>query len=414
MNVLKGLLCILLMTAVLSGCKDTDAAKNNGEPSLTTANEKAETADASKDAESDMQMARPIEVQTDDAAPEAMTPETVVVTVNGTPITNAKIIEEVDKRVAVLKERMPEGQTMTETQRQQVRVGVEDMLVQQEVLNQQLAQKDVSVSEEEITAKIEEIAAANDQTMDQVKADIKEYGMTMEDLRSQIRPQVQMQKLAKAYLEDEAMLKEAKAFYDENPSYFQQEEEVKASHILLGKRGITAEEKPAFLEQIKDVQAKLEAGDKTFEELAKEYSTCPSAAQGGDLGFFGRGRMDPAFEKAAFELGVGETSDIVETSFGYHLIKVTDKKEGGMTPFDEAKEQIVSYLIQKNMKENVTIDYHEAEESMRNKVKQQQMMQQQMMQQMQQQIQQQQQQQAAEQAGEQAVEEAAPEAPAEE
>ena len=103
-------------------------------------------------------------------------------------------------------------------------------------------------------------------------------------------------------------------------------EQIKASHILLmyaGSASSTAiRTKEDAKELILEFQKKISEG-KTFEEIAHEYSDCPSSAQEGDLGSFGRGQMVPEFEKAGFALEIGNVSEVVETSFGYHLIKRT-------------------------------------------------------------------------------------------
>ena len=91
--------------------------------------------------------------------------------------------------------------------------------------------------------------------------------------------------------------------------------EVRASHILVDNE-----------EHAKQIKLEIERDESTFEELAKEHSDCPSREKGGDLGFFGRGKMAKPFEKKAFELDVGELSDPVETQFGWHLIKKTDER----------------------------------------------------------------------------------------
>ncbi len=90
--------------------------------------------------------------------------------------------------------------------------------------------------------------------------------------------------------------------------------EWKASHILVKDRALAME----LLKRVKQ--------GSSFEGLAREFSTCPSKAQGGDLGWFGPGKMVPAFESAVKKLGVGSISDVVATSFGYHVIKVTGKR----------------------------------------------------------------------------------------
>jgi foldase protein PrsA len=125
---------------------------------------------------------------------------------------------------------------------------------------------------------------------------------------------------------------QAKDYYDKNKESFKIDE-VTASHILVKDEA-----------QAKDILAKLKAGG-NFAELAKQYSIDPgSKDKGGSLGTFGRGEMVTEFENAAFALKPGELSDVVKSKFGYHIIKVTDKKQGTKT-FDESKESIISTLV---------------------------------------------------------------------
>lgn len=104
------------------------------------------------------------------------------------------------------------------------------------------------------------------------------------------------------------------------------ESTVRASHILLmykgSARSTATRSQEEAASQIRDLKAKLDAGS-DFAELARSHSDCPSARKGGDLGSFGRGQMVPAFEKSAFEMTVGQVSDVVETDFGYHIIQRT-------------------------------------------------------------------------------------------
>jgi peptidyl-prolyl cis-trans isomerase C len=137
---------------------------------------------------------------------------------------------------------------------------------------------------------------------------------------------------------------EARKFYDQNPDKFTKPESVKASHILLGvDEKASADEKKAAREKAEKLRKEL-AGGADFAALAKGNSTCPSSQQGGDLGYFSKGQMVPAFEKAAFALKPGEISDVVETQFGYHIIKLTDKKAAEKVEFKEARPRIEEYL----------------------------------------------------------------------
>jgi peptidyl-prolyl cis-trans isomerase C len=140
-------------------------------------------------------------------------------------------------------------------------------------------------------------------------------------------------------------------YYKDNPSQFQQKERVKASHILVkADEKATPEEKAAAKKKIEEIQAKLKAGG-DFAALAKVYSDCPSKERGGDLGFFGKGQMVPEFETAAFALKPGELSGIVETKFGYHIIKGAEHQQAGVTPLPEVKDRLKSFLENQKKRE---------------------------------------------------------------
>ena len=127
---------------------------------------------------------------------------------------------------------------------------------------------------------------------------------------------------------------EVKAFYDENPAQFVSGGSVNASHILVDSE-----------EKAKEIRAEIVAGNTTFADAAKANSSCPSGAQGGELGEFGRGQMVKEFEDAAFAMEVGELSEPVKTQFGWHLITVTAKKESEALAFDAIKEQLREQLL---------------------------------------------------------------------
>jgi len=126
---------------------------------------------------------------------------------------------------------------------------------------------------------------------------------------------------------------EVKSYYEDNKEQFKTPESVKASHILVD----TEEKANEILNEINE--------GLSFEEAAKKYSKCPSKAKGGDLGFFTKGKMVPEFEQAAFDMEKDDISEPVKTKFGYHLIKVYDKKEPGISTFEEVKNNLAQNIL---------------------------------------------------------------------
>lgn len=135
------------------------------------------------------------------------------------------------------------------------------------------------------------------------------------------------------------------AFYNDHPEQFRQGENATASHILfpLGQGDDVAN----MLAKAKaeGVLAEVQANPSRFADLAREHSTCPSGQQGGNLGQFGRGQMVPEFEQAVFSTEAGQiTPNLVETQFGYHIIQVNDRQNGGQLAFEDIKERLGQYL----------------------------------------------------------------------
>lgn len=150
----------------------------------------------------------------------------------------------------------------------------------------------------------------------------------------------QMNKPTEAVLEQRA-----REIYRAEGNRFEVAEEVQASHILLLSTEPDAEQKAA------QILADVKAG-KDFAELAKASSQDPgSGSKGGDLGFFKRGRMVKEFEDTAFKMKVGEVSDVIKSQFGYHIIKVTDRKEPGKQPFEQVRDALMNEASQKILTE---------------------------------------------------------------
>lgn len=133
---------------------------------------------------------------------------------------------------------------------------------------------------------------------------------------------------------------EAKEFYEVNTQMFVQGAQATAKHILVDTEEAAAAAK-----------AEIEAGEKTFEDVAKAISTCPSAAQGGSLGTFGRGQMVPEFDQAVFEGETGKVIGPVKTSFGYHLIWIDELTNESTMPYEAVEQQIMQQLAQQKQNE---------------------------------------------------------------
>ena len=139
--------------------------------------------------------------------------------------------------------------------------------------------------------------------------------------------------------------KEIISYFDEHKMDYRTEEEVRARHILVkAKKGDAASE-AAALKKITEISSKVSA--ENFAEMAAKHSEDSSQSKQGDLGFFGRGQMVPEFEKVAFSLAPGKVSSPVKTEFGYHIVKVEEKRAAKETSFEEAKKDIAKIIAQK-------------------------------------------------------------------
>lgn len=176
----------------------------------------------------------------------------------------------------------------------------------------------------------------------------EDYVKMLESVVRDIKARMAMNEIMKGIeVTDEA----AEKFYNANPENFKKPETVSAKHILV------AEE-----DACKEALAAIQNGEKTFEDCAKECSTCPSGQNGGDLGEFGRGQMIKEFEEAAFAAEVGQIVGPVKTQFGYHLIKVEAKNEPIVMTFAEVKDQIKKSLLQQKQQQAYTAKVAELKE----------------------------------------------------
>ncbi|MGR3219032.1 MAG: peptidylprolyl isomerase [Candidatus Anammoxibacter sp.] len=162
-------------------------------------------------------------------------------------------------------------------------------------------------------------------------------------LREQVKGDVMIDNLIESNIMSKIAVtdKEVKDFYNAEKENIKEPEQVKARHILFKIDASDSQsKKDEQLEKAVNVLKEVKKGETDFSELAKKYSEGPSGPNGGDLGFFARGRMVPEFEKVAFALKPNEISGVVKTQFGYHILKVEERKEAREILFDEVKEAI--------------------------------------------------------------------------
>jgi peptidyl-prolyl cis-trans isomerase C len=181
-------------------------------------------------------------------------------------------------------------------------------------------------------------------------------GLTMAQARDNIRKNIYVRAVINQKIQPLVKVSDAEleTAYQANLERYRHGELIGARHILIQvPKEATEEQKKQAKGKIESLLKEAQAG-KDFSDLAKANSDCPSKTRGGDLGYFGKGRMVPAFETAAWALKEGEISPVVETQFGYHIIQVYGKKPPGVTPLEEVRRQVEGQV--KNEKFQKTVN----------------------------------------------------------
>ncbi len=282
-------------------------------------------------------------------AAKKVDPDKKVAVVNDTVITQGDLSQEmgpVQQRMAM------QGQAPDDAQMEEVQQKVLQNMIDRELLYQESRKQGFTAEDDAVKAQMETFKSRFPDEA-QFEEALSRLNLTEDIIRKQIEEQLSIQKLV-----DEKILptisipeEELKTYYEENTDFFKEPEQVHARHILI-KVEPDADEaaKEEARKKLEEVRKKLEEGG-DFAELAKEYSEGPSNVKGGDLGYFGRGQMVKPFDETAFATDKGEVSDIVETRFGYHLIKVEDKKAASTTAYEDVKEKIENHLKQQKVQE---------------------------------------------------------------
>jgi peptidyl-prolyl cis-trans isomerase C len=222
-----------------------------------------------------------------------------------------------------------------------------DQLVTYAVLSQEIRARKVTVTDAEIDSNLKQMQSQFPNEGEFKKA-LTARGMTIEKLRSDARIDLGINRMMETELAGTPPPTDVQVreFYDKNPDKFKQDEAIRASHILIpaDEKADDATKKQARAE-IDDILKQLKGGA-DFAELAKKYSKDGSAAQGGDLNFFPKGQMVPAFDQAAWALKPGEISGVVTTPYGYHIIKLTERRPASTVPFEQVSPRIKEYLTE--------------------------------------------------------------------
>ena len=274
----------------------------------------------------------------------AQLPE-VLARVNGETVSKTDF----DRAVSALEAR--NGGPVPAAQRDRIFREVLDQLVDYKLLVQEGRTRKIAATDAEVDERIKEIQKQFP-SEDAFKQMLASRKTTLDQVRADIRQDITVQKLiANEITADKVAVKPEQVtdFYAKNPDQFKQPERVRASHILIMvPKGADDAAKTAARTKATDILKEVKAG-KDFAALAKEHSQDPGSAQnGGDLGFFQQGQMVGPFNDVAFKLAPGSVSDLVETEFGFHIIKVAEKQTGRTVPLEEVRPQLEQYLERQN------------------------------------------------------------------
>jgi peptidyl-prolyl cis-trans isomerase C len=238
------------------------------------------------------------------------------------------------------------GSPIPADKRDEVLRGLLDQLVAYHVLAREAHDRKLDATEAEVTARLAQIKGGFPDEKAFQEA-LTSQSMTLERLQQQTRMGMQINKIIETEIASKIAVQDAEvdAFYNQNRPQFEQGESVHASHILImAPQGADAAKKQEAKSKAQQVLKDLKGGA-DFAKVAKEQSQDPGSAQnGGDLGFFPKGQTDPAFETAAFQLKPGAVSDVVETQFGFHVIKLHEHRAARTAPLAEVSGQIKEFL----------------------------------------------------------------------
>jgi peptidyl-prolyl cis-trans isomerase C len=260
-------------------------------------------------------------------------------------------VSDVDRATAILLAQA-QGQIppdRAEQARTMLRKQAVENLINQRLLLGEAERKGAKPEQTKMDERYEE-TVARFSSKEEFQGALSSMGLSKEAFQREIKEDMMIEILLDEELKDvkKVSAEDVSAFYQDNPQSFESPEQVRASHILIAvEAGVPEDQRSQKRLELAGLKGEIEKGA-DFGEMASKHSDCPSKARGGDLGYFQRGKMVKAFEDAAFAMKVGELSEIVETPFGYHLIKVTDHQEAKKASLDEVDTQIEGFLTRQH------------------------------------------------------------------
>ena len=268
----------------------------------------------------------------------------VIARVNGESVTR----KEIEDWIHNLEQRA--GGPVPAEQRDRIYRGGIDQLVGYKLLVQEARARKIDVADAEVNAKIDEVKKQFP-SEDLFMQTLIERKLSIDQMKADAKRDIAIARLIDTEIASRIALKptQVEDFYKNNQDQFRQPERVRASHILIAfpqgaDPAAKAQAKTRAQQVLKDVKA-----GKDFAALAREHSQDPGSAQnGGDLGFFPQGQMVGPFNDAAFSLKAGATSGLVETEFGYHIIRVAEKQPARTVPLEEVRPKVEQYLQNQN------------------------------------------------------------------
>jgi peptidyl-prolyl cis-trans isomerase C len=265
-----------------------------------------------------------------------------VATVNGSDISRANF----DRQMERTRSRFQRaGRQIAPALETRLKENLIRKMVEEELIAQKAKAEGVSVTAEELTAKVAEHKGrfGSDKAF---QSFLERTNQSDADVKEDLEKNLLRDKLfAKMLSSSEPTEADAKKYYEENLEKYKQKEQIKAAHILFKvEKETTEKDKKAKLAEAKKVLAEAKKPGVDFGELAKQYSEGPTKERAGDLGTFSRGRMVKPFEDAAFAAKAGDVIGPVETQFGFHVIKVFEKTAEAQRTFDEVKDSILTSL----------------------------------------------------------------------